>query len=189
MSVNISSTGILFPNYSEKQITTIPIGAIIMYNFKDNSQNSKPNDNYILCDGQSLNRTNYVELFSVINTTYGYDNDTTFKVPNLQERMPMGTTLNFDSNTLNDTYYNNNTKTGGNSIITIDQQFPHTHELNITGYIEDITLTKDALTGDGQVTIRHDDNEDHGFISTSSINNTEERFANSIYVSFFIKAK
>lgn len=47
-------------------------------------------DGWLLCNGQSVSRTDYAALFAVIGTQYGSDNATTFKVPNLQERYTMG---------------------------------------------------------------------------------------------------
>lgn len=41
-------------------------------------------DGYLLCNGQSISRTTYAALFSVIGTTYGSgDGSTTFNLPDL----------------------------------------------------------------------------------------------------------
>jgi microcystin-dependent protein len=46
---------------------------------------------YLLCNGQAVSRTTYAALFAVISTTYGVgDNSTTFNVPDLQQRFPLG---------------------------------------------------------------------------------------------------
>lgn len=48
---------------------------------------------WVLCQGQALSRTNplYSRLFSAISTTYGAgDGTTTYNVPNLQGRIPVG---------------------------------------------------------------------------------------------------
>jgi microcystin-dependent protein len=48
---------------------------------------------WVLCQGQAISRTNplYTRLFSAISTTYGAgDGTTTFNVPNLQGRIPVG---------------------------------------------------------------------------------------------------
>jgi microcystin-dependent protein len=39
--------------------------------------------NWFLCDGTTLNVSDYVELFSVISNTYGGDGRMTFFLPNL----------------------------------------------------------------------------------------------------------
>ena len=46
---------------------------------------------WLLCDGSAISRTTYALLFAVIGTTYGTGNgSTTFNVPNLQGKMPLG---------------------------------------------------------------------------------------------------
>jgi len=42
---------------------------------------------WVVCDGRSLSRTDYEELFEVIGTRYGSDNSTTFKVPDCRGRV------------------------------------------------------------------------------------------------------
>ncbi len=51
---------------------------------------SEPNG-WLFCNGQAVSRTAYPELFSVIGTLYGQgDGATTFNVPDLRGRVPMG---------------------------------------------------------------------------------------------------
>lgn len=46
---------------------------------------------YLLCDGTAVSRTTYATLFGVISTTYGVgDGSTTFNVPDMRGRMPLG---------------------------------------------------------------------------------------------------
>lgn len=43
-------------------------------------------ENYLLCDGSAVSRTNYADLFAVIGTTYGAgDGSTTFNLPLLTD--------------------------------------------------------------------------------------------------------
>lgn len=47
---------------------------------------------YLLCNGQAVSRTAYADLFAVCSTTYGPgDGSTTFNVPDLRGRFPLGT--------------------------------------------------------------------------------------------------
>jgi microcystin-dependent protein len=46
---------------------------------------------YALCDGQLLQIADYEALFQLIGTTYGGDGQTTFAVPDLRGRIPIGT--------------------------------------------------------------------------------------------------
>lgn len=45
---------------------------------------------YMLCAGQILSIAQYTALFSLIGTTYGGNGQTTFAIPDLQGRMPIG---------------------------------------------------------------------------------------------------
>lgn len=46
---------------------------------------------YFLCDGTAVSRSTYSALFSIIGTTYGVGNgSTTFNIPDLQQRFPIG---------------------------------------------------------------------------------------------------
>jgi microcystin-dependent protein len=47
--------------------------------------------NHLLCNGQAVSRTTYAALFAVIGTTYGAgDGSTTFNLPDLRGRAPVG---------------------------------------------------------------------------------------------------
>lgn len=62
-----------------------PIGSISEY-----AGENAP-ENYLLCDGSEVSRTEYAELFAVIGTSFGSGNgSTTFKIPDLRKRFPMG---------------------------------------------------------------------------------------------------
>jgi len=46
---------------------------------------------WLLCDGSAVSRTTYANLFTVVGTTYGAgDGSTTFNLPNLKGRFPVG---------------------------------------------------------------------------------------------------
>jgi microcystin-dependent protein len=55
---------------------------------------------WLLCDGSAVLRSTYTELFALIGVTYGAgDGTTTFNLPNLQGRVPVGVNTadaNFD---------------------------------------------------------------------------------------------
>ena len=63
----------------------IPIGAIWPYAGADAP------GGFLLCDGSAVSRNRYAALFAVIGTLYGAgDGETTFNVPDLRDRFPMG---------------------------------------------------------------------------------------------------
>ncbi len=65
-------------------------GSVIMF------AASLPPDGWVLCNGQLLNRTDFASLFAVIGTTFGAgDGTTTFGVPNLASRFPIGNSASY----------------------------------------------------------------------------------------------
>ena len=62
-----------------------PAGSISMY------AGSTAPTGYLLCDGSAVSRTTYADLFTAIGTTYGTgDGSTTFNVPNVKGKVPVG---------------------------------------------------------------------------------------------------
>ena len=65
--------------------TNTPVGSINLY------AGSTAPTGWLICDGSAVSRTTYANLFSVIGTTYGTgDGSTTFNLPNLKRRFPLG---------------------------------------------------------------------------------------------------
>jgi microcystin-dependent protein len=65
----------------------VPTGVISPYAGLD----SNIPTGYLLCNGQEVSRTTYATLFGVVSTTYGVgDNSTTFNLPDLRGRAPIG---------------------------------------------------------------------------------------------------
>ena len=56
--------------------------------------------NWLICDGSSLNRADFPKLFGVIGTTYGSISGTTFSLPDLRQRFPLGKAASGTGNTL-----------------------------------------------------------------------------------------
>jgi microcystin-dependent protein len=62
-----------------------PVGAIVMW------ATPTPPPNWTWCSGGAVSRTTYSALFAVLGTAYGAgDGSTTFNLPNMFGRMPMG---------------------------------------------------------------------------------------------------
>jgi microcystin-dependent protein len=65
----------------------VPTGVISPYAGLD----SNIPTGYLLCNGQAVSRTTYATLFGVVSTVYGVgDNSTTFNLPDLRGRAPIG---------------------------------------------------------------------------------------------------
>ena len=59
--------------------------------------------NWLLCDGSAISRIDYAGLFSAIGTTYGIgDGSTTFNIPDLRQRFPLGKSLSGTGSNLGD---------------------------------------------------------------------------------------
>lgn len=100
----------------------VPIGTILPF-----SGTTIP-DGYLSCNGSSLLRTDYPDLFNVIGTTYGSVDNTHFNLPNIQGKIPVGLdTTDTDFNVLG--------KTGGEKThtLTIDEMPSHNHKFKRTG--------------------------------------------------------
>jgi microcystin-dependent protein len=55
---------------------------------------------WLICDGSSLDRTTYADLFAIIGTTYGSVDGTHFNLPDLRQRFPLGKAASGTGNTL-----------------------------------------------------------------------------------------
>lgn len=110
----------------------IPVGAICNY-----SGDNIPND-YLLCDGSSLLRSAYPDLFNAIGTKYGSVDDLHFNLPDLRERVAVGKSGNSPYNTLGNK--------GGETthVLTIAEMPSHDHPItgvassNSTLYMQNI---------------------------------------------------
>lgn len=89
---------------------TLPIGATIEWH-----SDIIP-ENWLLCNGQAVSRTDYAELFNVLGTKYGTgDGSTTFNLPNLKGKVAVGKDES-------DTDFNELGKTGGEKEHTLTEQ-------------------------------------------------------------------
>lgn len=70
-------------------MSTMPVGAILAM-----GTTALPS-NWLACNGDAVSRATYAALFSAIGTTYGIGNGTTtFNIPDLKGRVPMGNGIN-----------------------------------------------------------------------------------------------
>lgn len=73
------------PVQFDNNLDAIPIGSIQAF-----AGETLPTG-WLLCDGSAVNRSTYSELFNTVGTIYGEgDGSTTFNLPNLQSRVPVG---------------------------------------------------------------------------------------------------
>jgi microcystin-dependent protein len=92
----LTSNGTSAPTWTN--VATTPAGVIQQY-----AGTAAPTG-YLLCQGQAVSRTTYAALYAVIGTTYGTgDGSTTFNVPDLRQRVPVGKHSSGTFNTLGGT--------------------------------------------------------------------------------------
>ena len=94
----------------------VPTGTIVAY-----GGTSAPSG-WLLCDGAAVSRNTYARLFSVLGTTYGAgDGSTTFNLPDLRQRFPLGKAASGTGSTLGAT---------GGAIDHTHSGPSHTHGMN-----------------------------------------------------------
>jgi microcystin-dependent protein len=107
-------------------VDPVKIGTIVHY------AGAAAPENWLLCDGRAVSRTEYSELFGIIATMYGIgDGTSTFNLPDLRGRIAVGkdnmggVSANVITDSLADTLGG---KFGNESVILTSAQMPsHTH--------------------------------------------------------------
>ena len=120
-----------FENYVESIGTSIKPKAGFIYPLAG----SVIPEGFLLCDGAEYGRTEFPELFAAIGTIYGNGNgSTTFNVPNLQTRVPVGAGEGYGLGAV-----------GGEAThtLTVDEMPSHTHD--VKRYTSGGELTGNAL--------------------------------------------
>ena len=108
-----------FQDNIEKSVC--PVGTIVSY-----AGLTAPNG-WLICNGQSLSKNDYLDLFNVIEYTYGGENDN-FNIPNLNGKIPVG----LDTT---QTEFNEIGKTGGEKThtLTVNEIPEHVHQIGGSG--------------------------------------------------------
>jgi microcystin-dependent protein len=81
----LGDSGVIEVFHSGLWRATVPTGVILPYG------GITPPTGYLVCNGALVSRATYPGLFAVVGTTYGAgDGSTTFGLPDLRQRFPMG---------------------------------------------------------------------------------------------------
>lgn len=87
-------TGTLFLADDSTWKTGVPVGAGNLW------FTNTPPTGYLICDGSSVLRATYADLFAIIGTVYGSVDGTHFNLPDLRQRFPIGKAASGTANTL-----------------------------------------------------------------------------------------
>lgn len=155
---------------------TLPIGAVIEWN-----SDIIP-ENWLLCNGQAVNREEYSELFEILGVAYGEgDGSTTFNLPNYKGRVAAGKDeSDNDFNTLG--------KQGGEKThrLTYNEMPKHGH--NTQGF----NRTHTGISDGGESMSRHrleGDPVDWGIVLEAGGDQPHNNLQPYIITNFIIKAK
>jgi microcystin-dependent protein len=121
-----STEGRISANYLDVPNVS-PIGGIIVW---PGASNTWPTANWRECNGQTLSKTTYPELFAIIGYQYGGSGDN-FQLPNLTSRF-VGGIGNSPLNTLGATGGNNNAVLPSHSHTAIPGSHSHSYEDSVS---------------------------------------------------------
>lgn len=155
---------------------TLPVGSIIPW-----SSNNIPS-NYLLCDGRAVNRTDYAELFSVIGGNYGVgDGSTTFNLPNLKGRVPVG------KDSTQTEFAQLNTQGGEKTHTLTSNEMPeHSHTIPIDSFVNNDSQTNDLRGGHIAQSVGAGINYPSNAVGKNQPHNNLQPY---IVLNFIIKAK
>lgn len=125
----------------------LPVGSIQMYPKTTAPTATTNGGTWLVCSGGAISRTAYADLFTVIGTTYGVgDGSSTFNIPDLRARVPMGYSVDGISGRTNKEI--NNTGGGAETHTLANTEIPkHTHPITDTGHTHPIAAQTHSHSG------------------------------------------
>lgn len=136
--------GAIAPAKLASDVAVVPVGTLCA-----TARSSSPSG-WLLCDGSPVSRSVYAALFSAIGTTYGAgDGSTTFNLPDLRGRVPVGVDGAANRLTANDALANS----GGeerHTLTSAESGMPaHSHGINDPGHNHAVMVCRDVSPGAG----------------------------------------
>ena len=114
--------------------SVVPTGTILM------TGGASADSGYLFCDGTAYSKTGYSALFTKIGTTFG-SSSTTFNVPNLQAKFPLGKSGSHGLGTTGGAFAQTPTGTIATSSTFSGSSFTPSGSIAITGSVANHTLT------------------------------------------------
>ena len=170
---------------------TLPIGSVVQWT-SDNFP-----ENWLRCDGREVSRSEYPELFSILGTTYGAgDGSTTFNLPDLRARVPVGKTTG-------DTDFNALGKYGGSKYLQNHVHTAYSSNGKVSGMIRVVgaagtTINSNHITGYASASFTdvgagsenwNGSSHYHDITITSTGNGDAENLQPYMAINFIIKVK
>jgi len=126
--VRVSSYGIIVPYVGTETLHNLTVyqsqAMVGDYKFSAADSTQLSYRGWLLCDGSSISRASYPELYSVIGTRFGNICGNTFKLPDARGRAPVAVS---QSHSIGDSFGSETHS------ITVDEMPSHTHTHNGTG--------------------------------------------------------
>lgn len=121
---------------------------------------------WLLCDGSAVSRASYADLFTLIGTTYGAgDGSTTFNLPDLKGRVPVGRNAADGS-------FDVLGESGGAKTHTLTTAEMPIHRHNVSAYSHSVSqsnaLTTHSHTADGNLAAANENSHFHGGIAANA---------------------
>jgi microcystin-dependent protein len=172
---------------SYETIPTLPTGVLIPY------AAAVAPASWLLCDGSTISRTTYADLFAVIGTTYGAgDGSTTFEIPDLRGRV-IGGKDNMGGSSANRVTNANADTLGGavgvaTQVLTTAQMPAHTHGVTLRDSSATARYWDDRMS----VTTTWDDHwsytPDVGITDSAGSGSAHNNMQPTLFVNYIIKA-
>lgn len=146
------------------RLSTVPTGAGFLW-----YTNTAP-AGYLLCDGSAVSRETYAALFVLWGTTWGIGNGTTtFNLPDLRQRIPIGKAASGTAGTLGGTFGSiNHDHAIGSHTHSITSDGSHTHSTpNHTHAISGVGNAQLFVSG-SSITVRAASTQNDGSGTTGS---------------------
>lgn len=133
---------------------------------------------YLICDGSAVSRTTYSSLFAAIGTSYGAgDGSTTFNLPDLRQRVPVGKHSSGTFSMLG--------STGGaeNTTLSVSNLPSHAHDVNPASFTSGSESSHTHSINPPSTTTSSDGNHTHSYVDEHESSREQVDYPDETWVS------